>query len=79
MGVRYVLTGSVRRLGARMRITARLVEAQGGRELWAERYDEEQARLFEVQPELQRAEATHDEGGAGAQVCVSPFMPIVHG
>src|SRR5207248_7050572 len=39
LGVRYVLEGSVRRSGNRVRITAQLVEAQTGNHLWADRYD----------------------------------------
>lgn len=52
LGVRYVMTGSVRRLGERVRVTAQLVEATGGNEIWAERYDAELARLFEMQDEI---------------------------
>jgi TolB-like protein/DNA-binding SARP family transcriptional activator/Tfp pilus assembly protein PilF len=52
LGVRYVLTGSVRRLGGRVRVTTRLAEAQAASEAWAERYDVELERLFDVQDQI---------------------------
>jgi len=39
LGVRYVLEGSVRKAGNRVRITAQLIEAETGVRIWAERYD----------------------------------------
>src|SRR5690348_6951769 len=39
LGVRYVLEGSVRRAGDRMRVTGQLIEAESGRHVWVERYD----------------------------------------
>src|SRR3990172_8698230 len=50
--VRYVLEGSVRKAGPRVRITAQLVEAASGRHLWAERYDRNLEDLFAVQDEI---------------------------
>ena len=52
LGVRYVLEGSVRRAGNRVRITAQLVEAASGHHLWADRYDRELADVFAVQDEI---------------------------
>jgi adenylate cyclase len=52
LGVRYVLEGSVQRTGERMRVTAQLVEAPTGRQLWAERYDRPLADLLDIQDEL---------------------------
>lgn len=49
LGVRYLLEGSVRRLGARIRISAQLLEATSNRCLWAERYDRADTDLFDVQ------------------------------
>jgi adenylate cyclase len=54
LGVRYVLKGSVRRAGDRVRIAAQLVDATSGRYLWAERYDRNLAGLFEIQDEVTR-------------------------
>ncbi len=52
LGVRYVLEGSVRRSGNRLRITAQLVEAATGNHLWAERYDGEMADVFDLQDRI---------------------------
>src|ERR1051325_9625781 len=49
LGVRYVLEGSVRGGGNRLRITAQLVEAETGNHVWAERYDRDLTDLFAVQ------------------------------
>lgn len=54
LGVRYVLEGSVRRLGDEIRITAQLIDASTGAHVWAKRYDEPLGRLFDVQDELSR-------------------------
>jgi non-specific serine/threonine protein kinase len=51
----YVLGGSVRRAGNRLRITAQLVETQTGHTVWAERYDREMKDVFEVQDEIARS------------------------
>jgi TolB-like protein/Flp pilus assembly protein TadD len=52
LGVRYVLEGSVRRGGSRLRITAQLVDAVTGNHVWAERYDRDLADIFAVQDEI---------------------------
>jgi adenylate cyclase len=52
LGVRYVLEGSVQRSGDRMRINAQLIDATSGKHLWAERYDLEAQRLFDIQDEI---------------------------
>ncbi len=52
LGVRYVLEGSVRRAGNRVRITAQLIDAATGHHLWADRYDRELADVFAVQDEI---------------------------
>jgi adenylate cyclase len=57
LGVRYVLEGSVRRGGNRVRVTAQLIEAATGNHLWAERYDRELADVFAVQDEITQAVA----------------------
>ena len=48
LGVRYVLEGSVRRAGNRVRITCQLIEAHTGAHLWAERYDRPLDDIFRV-------------------------------
>jgi adenylate cyclase len=52
LGVRHVVEGSVRRAGARVRITARLTEAHSGQEIWSERYDRELGDVFALQDEV---------------------------
>jgi adenylate cyclase len=54
LGVRYVLEGSVRRAGNRLRITAQLIDASSSHHLWADRYDRELADVFAVQDEIAR-------------------------
>src|SRR5205085_5706298 len=49
LGVRYVLEGSVRKAGNRVRVTVQLIEAATGGHLWAERYDRDLADIFAVQ------------------------------
>ncbi len=51
----YVLGGSLRRAGNRVRISAQLIESRTGHALWAERYDREMEDVFEVQDEIARA------------------------
>jgi TolB-like protein len=48
LGARYILAGSVRKGGNRLRVTAKLVEAATGNHLWAERYDRDLADSFAV-------------------------------
>jgi len=55
LGVRYVLEGSIRRSGNRIRITGQLIEASTGSHLWAERYDRVLDDVFDVQEEVTRA------------------------
>jgi adenylate cyclase len=52
LGVRYVLEGSVRKAGNRVRITAQLVDGIDGHHLWAERYDRELKDIFALQDEI---------------------------
>src|SRR5207245_2684233 len=52
LGVRYVLEGSVRKSGDRVRITAQLNDVATGSHIWAERYDRDLADVFAVQDEI---------------------------
>jgi adenylate cyclase len=52
LGVRYVLEGSVRKAGNRVRITAQLIDAGTGHHVWAERYDREMKDMFDLQDEM---------------------------
>jgi len=55
LGVGYVVEGSVRKVGDRVRITAQLNDASTGSHIWAERYDRELADVFAVQDEITEA------------------------
>ncbi len=52
LGVRYILEGSIRKIGNRVRITAQLIDATTGTHLWAERYDRELTDIFALQDEI---------------------------
>jgi adenylate cyclase len=52
LGVRYVLEGSVRKSGNKIRITAQLIDAETGHHLWAEMYDRELKDIFDLQDEI---------------------------
>ncbi len=52
LGVRYVLEGSVRRGGTRLRVTVQLIDAETGNHVWAERYDRILTDIFEIQNEI---------------------------
>jgi adenylate cyclase len=55
LGVRYVLEGSVRRAGNRLRIIAQLIDATTGSHIWTERYDGEVADIFDLQDRVTEA------------------------
>ncbi len=52
LGVRYVLEGSVRKAGARVRVTAQLIDSKSGGHVWANRFDSELTDIFAIQDEL---------------------------
>ena len=52
LGVRYILEGSVRRAGNRVRITAQLIDASTGNHVWADRYDGDLTDIFALQDEI---------------------------
>jgi TolB-like protein len=52
LGVRYVLEGSVRTAGPRVRITGQLIDAESGNHIWAEKYDRELQDIFAVQDDI---------------------------
>jgi serine/threonine-protein kinase len=54
LNVRHVLEGSVRKAGSRVRITAQLVDASNGYQVWSERYDRQLEDIFDVQDEIAR-------------------------
>ena len=66
LGVRYVVEGSVRRSGDRVRLTVQLVDATTGNHIWAERYDRELIDIFDLQDELTRAVVATLPGRVGS-------------
>ncbi len=52
LGVRYILEGSVRKVGNRIRITAQLIDAKSGAHLWAQHYDRELTDIFQLQDDI---------------------------
>jgi len=76
LGARYVLEGSVRRSGDRVRIAAQLIDAVTGTHLWAERYDREVHDIFAVQDEVARRIvallAAHVNHAEGERVLLKP-------
>ena len=52
LGVRYVLEGSVRKAGERMRITGQLIQAESGAHIWADRFDGEASDVFALQDKI---------------------------
>jgi adenylate cyclase len=74
LGVRYVLEGSMRKSGNRVRITAQLIEANSGHHVWAERYDRALEDIFAVQDEI-----THSIIGAIAPGIVAAEVQRTHG
>jgi TolB-like protein/class 3 adenylate cyclase/Flp pilus assembly protein TadD len=55
LGVRYLLEGSLRRAGGKIRVTVQLIETATSHHVWAERYDKEAAELFALQDEVTHA------------------------
>jgi TolB-like protein/Flp pilus assembly protein TadD len=76
LGVTFLLDGSVRREGNRVRISAQLVNAAEGYQLWSERYERELSSVFAIQDEIARAIVRklqlEFEGGAGERLVSSP-------
>ena len=54
LNARFIVEGSVRRAGRRIRVSAQLIEGSTGNHIWAERYDRELEDIFEVQDEITR-------------------------
>ena len=66
LGVAFVLEGSVRKMGDRLRINAQLIDGADGRHIWAERYDGNMAEIFEFQ------DAIREQIVAALQVSLTP-------
>src|SRR5262249_55440296 len=62
LSVQYVVEGSIRRSGERLRVATQLIEAETGSHIWAERYDRDLHDIFDVQDELAHAVAATVSG-----------------
>ena len=70
LGVRYVLEGSVRKAGGKIRVTAQLLEAETGNHLWAEHYDRDLQDIFAIQDgDHRKYRRSHRPGIASCRVC----------
>lgn len=58
LGAGYLVEGSVRKVGSRVRVSAQLINSETGHNVWAERYDRELEDIFELQDEITRAIAS---------------------
>jgi adenylate cyclase len=65
LGARYILEGSVRRVGDRVRITGQLIEAETGHHVWADRYDRKLDDIFAIQDEITDSIVTALEPAVG--------------
>ena len=89
LGVRYILEGSVRKAGDRVRITAQLIDAATGGHLWSERYDRDLKDIFALQDEITmkiltavRVKLTEGEQArlyAKGAVNLDSFMKVLQG
>ncbi len=68
LGVRYLLEGSVRKIGNRIRVTAQLVDTVQAKQVWADRYDRDVIDLFDIQDELTRSIVSTVKGRVDATV-----------
>ena len=55
LGAHYLVEGSVRKIGSRIRLTAQLIDSESHKQVWADRYDREMTDLFAIQDELVHA------------------------
>jgi TolB-like protein/Tfp pilus assembly protein PilF len=75
LAVSHILEGSVRRAGDRIRVTAQLVSAEDGSQIWSERYDSKFADVFAVQDEIAQAITTALRGELGSPRRPQPYTP----
>ena len=66
LGVRYVLEGSVRKAGNRIRVSAQPIDAPSGNSIWADRYERELEDIFALQDEITETIVTAIEPELGA-------------
>lgn len=74
LGVRYVIEGSVRKAGNRVRITAQLIDAERGHHVWAEKYDREMKDIFDLQDEMTQTIV----GALGPELDAAEWQHTIH-
>jgi TolB-like protein len=72
LGVRYVLEGSVRKVGQKVRITAQLIDAVNGAHLWADRFDGSHRSAANIPPHRRRGSRRGGESGSCRFACCQP-------
>jgi adenylate cyclase len=76
LGVRYVLEGSVRSSGNRIRITGQLIEAETGRQVWSDRFDGDRSDIFELQDKVtENVAAVIEQGVSTAEIARATAKP----
>jgi TolB-like protein len=76
LGVRYLVEGSLRKSGERLRITARLIDTQSnGAQVWAERFDHELEDIFDVQDEVSRKTVEAISGRILSEYKIDKYRP----
>jgi serine/threonine-protein kinase len=75
--VRTIVEGSVRRAGARIRVTAQLINAEDGYHLWSERYDRELTDVFAIQDDIAQAIASALQVTLTAKVAQARHTPVL--
>ena len=75
--VRTILEGSVRRAGARIRVTAQLINAEDGYHLWSERYDRELTDVFAIQDDIAQAIASALQVTLTAKAAQARHTPVL--
>lgn len=73
LGAHYIVTGSVRKIGDRVRVNAELVDSEDGHQIWSGKYDREISDIFEVQDEITAAIA----GAVGPAVFQSEMLQAI--
>jgi TolB-like protein/Tfp pilus assembly protein PilF len=66
LGANYIVDGSVRRIGGRIRVSVELIETENGRHIWADRYDRDFKDIFELQNEIAATIAARVEPEVGS-------------
>jgi TolB-like protein/Tfp pilus assembly protein PilF len=78
LGAHYLLEGSIRRTGDKVRIAAQLIDARNQSQVWAEQYDRDMRDVLRLQQEVARAIARNMAGNLGVSTAISPSSVARH-